>query len=54
MMEEENIDLSISIEPSDLTSECCGAPVEINLEFVHSASTCTKCKKECDWSLDNN
>jgi hypothetical protein len=33
---------------NDLSSECCGASINL------SASTCTKCGKECDWSLDSN
>lgn len=53
MLEDENLELSVVAQPSDFVSECCGA--EIELDYMHlSEGICTKCKKECDYSLDNN
>ncbi len=46
--------LDITLDITDIESECCGADVLIwELQGTSDYFVCGKCAKECDWSLKN-
>ena len=56
-MNNEGLDITLDyiLEPNDLASECCGAKVEVKPHIYNDSESyvCTKCNKQCDWSLDS-